>query len=333
MSKKVELNESNVEKKFQGVTNTQDSIQSLSLWVIHHKTHNEKIVALWFKVLKKSKIPHRLILFYVCNDIIQTCKRKHAMVLKDAFKEVLKDAVLLVRDQTIRPKIERMFKIWEERNIYETDFVEELEGLLTNSKSRATLNTKLLAEFQPGKVMEQLSLFDELERSMKLRAKYVGTLKEKLDVTGSDATKQLKDRQHGKEFSQQFEDTCCKVEHYVVQLERAIKERASLIEILEESELFYDAQYGEAKIVVNAYRNFGSRVANLKKKLVEHSSELPSPLGSPMHDAPSPVGTPPGLKERLDSMETMDMELSDGEGAMADVQPPLFYFPRGSFTY
>ena len=40
---------------------------------------------------------HRLTLFYLCNDIVQTCKRKHAIVYKDAFKEILKEAVVHVR--------------------------------------------------------------------------------------------------------------------------------------------------------------------------------------------------------------------------------------------
>ena len=44
-----------------------------------------------------AKIEHRLTLFYVCNDIVQTCKKKHAIVYKDAFKEILKEATLLVR--------------------------------------------------------------------------------------------------------------------------------------------------------------------------------------------------------------------------------------------
>ena len=45
----------NAEKKFKALTNTQEGIQVMSLWVNHHKAHNEKIVNVWFKVLKKCK--------------------------------------------------------------------------------------------------------------------------------------------------------------------------------------------------------------------------------------------------------------------------------------
>lgn len=50
------VNMAGVEKKFQSLSNTQDGIQSMALWVIHHKANHEKIVDVWFKVLKKGKI-------------------------------------------------------------------------------------------------------------------------------------------------------------------------------------------------------------------------------------------------------------------------------------
>ena len=59
------------------------------------------------------------------------------------------------------------------------------------------------------------------------------------------------DRDRGREFSQQFEEACVKLEDYVAQVEGETKERTMLIELLEQSELFYDAQYSEAKIVAN----------------------------------------------------------------------------------
>ena len=38
-------------------------------------------------------------------------------------------------------------------------------------------------------------------------------------------------------------------------VEQELKDRAALIESLEEAEVFYDAQYGEAKIVANVRLN------------------------------------------------------------------------------
>ena len=59
------------------------------------------------------------------------------------------------------------------------------------------------------------------------------------------------DRTKGKEFCQEFDHACTKYSEYVRGIEKEISERNDLIELIEQSELYYDAQYGEAKIVAN----------------------------------------------------------------------------------
>jgi len=54
------FNEESFLKKLSSVTPTQDSIQSLALWVIHHKLNHEAICKLWLKKLadcKHARIP------------------------------------------------------------------------------------------------------------------------------------------------------------------------------------------------------------------------------------------------------------------------------------
>lgn len=59
------------------------------------------------------------------------------------------------------------------------------------------------------------------------------------------------DKAHGKQFSQQFEDSCSKLENYVSSAEQQIMEQKVMIEMLEQSQVFYDEQYREARIVAN----------------------------------------------------------------------------------
>ncbi|XP_072346751.1 LOW QUALITY PROTEIN: regulation of nuclear pre-mRNA domain-containing protein 2-like [Scyliorhinus torazame] len=89
--------EATLEKKLLTVTNTMDGIQGLSSWILDNKKHYSSIVKHWLKCMRKSSIPHRLNLFYVANDVIQNCKRKNAIIFRDAFSEVLVDAGALVR--------------------------------------------------------------------------------------------------------------------------------------------------------------------------------------------------------------------------------------------
>ena len=64
------LDKAHVEKKFKGVTTTQESIQSLSMWVMHHKAQHEKIVDIWFEVLKKCKFQTELFQTVSCQDLL-----------------------------------------------------------------------------------------------------------------------------------------------------------------------------------------------------------------------------------------------------------------------
>lgn len=43
------------------------------------------------------------------------------------------DDISTSRDNSVRPNIERIFKIWEERHVYNKEFVDELMAILSTS--------------------------------------------------------------------------------------------------------------------------------------------------------------------------------------------------------
>ena len=48
---------STLEKKLGDLSNTQHSIQTMSLWIIHHRKHAKNIVQIWYKELQKGQFP------------------------------------------------------------------------------------------------------------------------------------------------------------------------------------------------------------------------------------------------------------------------------------
>lgn len=48
------LNQKAFERKLQNMSSTQDSVQTVSLWMIHHKKHAEDMVSVWLEQLKKG---------------------------------------------------------------------------------------------------------------------------------------------------------------------------------------------------------------------------------------------------------------------------------------
>ncbi|XP_077928614.1 regulation of nuclear pre-mRNA domain-containing protein 2 isoform X7 [Halichoerus grypus] len=328
--------ESSLDRKFQSVTNTMESIQGLSSWCIENKKHHTTIVYHWMKWLRRSAYPHRLNLFYLANDVIQNCKRKNAIIFRESFADVLPEAAALVKDPSVSKSIERIFKIWEDRNVYPEEMIMALREALTSANPKAALKSKIVAEFRSQALIEELLLYKRSEDQIELKEKQLSTMR--VDVCSTETLKCLKDKTGGKKFSKEFEEASSKLEEFVNGLDKQVKNGPSLTEALENAGIFYEAQYKEVKVVANAYKTFANRVNNLKKKLDQLKSTLPdpeeSPVPSPSMDAPSPTGSEspfqgmggeesqsPAMESEksatpepvTDNRDVEDMELSDVE--------------------
>ncbi|XP_036394718.1 regulation of nuclear pre-mRNA domain-containing protein 2-like [Megalops cyprinoides] len=344
--------ESSLDRRFQGVSNTMESIQGLSTWCIENKKYHSLIVRYWMKWLRKSDAPHRLNLFYLANDVIQNCKRKNAIVYRSSFAEVLPEAALLVKDGKVRKSVERIFTIWEERNVYPEELITELKACLVKKEPpaskpqtpvnpKATLKSKIVAEFAPQAFIEQLSVYKRSVEEAELKEKQLSALR--VDVCSTEALKRLKDKAGGKKFSKDFEEGSAKLQEFVSFLEQQMKGGPPLLEALGNADVFYEMQYKEVKIVANAYKTFANRVSNLKRKLDALKATLPdpddSPIPSPSEDAPSPTGSESpfhgmgvgGAKGEgaTDGANTMDIDgrvMDDRDGAriaLGGVPSPL----------
>lgn len=61
----------------------------------------------------------------------------------------------------------------------------------------------------------------------------------------------FKERGSGGDRLEEFDDSVTGLECYISALQREIEERTSLIALLEQAEIFYETQRGEAKLVAN----------------------------------------------------------------------------------
>ncbi|XP_056272679.1 regulation of nuclear pre-mRNA domain-containing protein 2a [Pseudoliparis swirei] len=302
--------DSTLEKKFRGVSNTMDSIQGLSSWCIDNKKYHSLIVRHWIKCLRKSNTSHRLNLFFVANDVIQNCKRKNAIVYRTAFADMLPEAFLLVGnegDPKVIKSVERILSIWEERGVYSGTLITELRSSLvkdesppetpgeqkTPVESKADLHSKIVAEFVPQALVEELSKYKKSLEEVDMREKQLAAMR--IDICSSDALKRLKDKAGGKKFSKDFEEGSAQLQEFVKFFDKQIETGPPVMEALKNADIFYEMQYKEVKIVANAYQTFANRVSHLKRKLDTLKANLPdldeSPIPSPSADAPSPTGS------------------------------------------
>ncbi|CAK9829079.1 Regulation of nuclear pre-mRNA domain-containing protein 2, partial [Anthophora retusa] len=311
------------ERRLHTLKDSQESIQGLSAWCLERRQHHKKIVATWLQVLKKVKVEHRLTLFYLANDVIQYSKRKNFEFV-ESWGTTLQRATTMVRDEKVKHRILRIFKIWDQRQVYDEEFLADLSGLISAAPKKK-LEPQASApaeEFQAALLISTMRSCATLEQATDARLRDLRD--SNIDVENAEELcASLKDRRRVEDAEKEVDLAVRNVENYVRALEAEIRERTQVLELLEQADQFYETQRGEVKIVTNAYRNFGSRVKNLKKKLDELLPTLVSPIPSPDINAPSPS---PDSDIELPGEDTQ----SQNQLGMIDVAPPSMY---GSYSH
>jgi hypothetical protein len=179
----------NFEKRLSSVNSTQESVQTLSLWILHHRSQYEYLIKTWFKILKKSPSSHRLTLFYVANDVIQNAKRHNALIYHDAFKSYLNLSMIYVKEISIRKKIQRILEIWVERGVYDEEFVNELLKKLAKKDKETTCVTN---DFLPKLLFKSFNRFKQLESETSIKEQMINSDIKLIDRMSIENVRKLK---------------------------------------------------------------------------------------------------------------------------------------------
>ncbi|CAL1538487.1 unnamed protein product [Lymnaea stagnalis] len=199
------FSETNLVKKFTELNNTQQSIQTLSLWLIHHKKHSKTIVQIWYRELEKSKPSKRLTFVYLANDVIQNSKKKgpefskdFAHILPDAFTQAAKEA-----DDKMKASLVRVINIWKDRGVYDKSFIKRLKtcaGFVPTGPSPSTpasqpsskLPAKPTKQEPPAKLEPKKAKKNEPEFSLRQEVEAMG-VKLPENVDAEDLVQRLSD--------------------------------------------------------------------------------------------------------------------------------------------
>ncbi|XP_017779047.1 PREDICTED: regulation of nuclear pre-mRNA domain-containing protein 1B [Nicrophorus vespilloides] len=130
--------ESALIKKLADLNNSSQSIQTLSLWLIHHRKHYAQIVKIWLRELIKAKESKKLIMMYLANDVIQNSRKKgpefgkeFCMMLSKAFEHMAD----INADEKTKGSLCRLLNIWKERGVYsEQQITEYKEALMVTEE-------------------------------------------------------------------------------------------------------------------------------------------------------------------------------------------------------
>lgn len=153
-------------KKLAELNSSQQSIQTLSLWLIHHRKHHASIVKTWLRELQNGKtffgainilgisikiflwfiVPEakKLTFMYLANDVIQNSKKKgpeygkeYSNALPKAFSHIGETC----KGEKLFGSLGRILNIWEERGVYEPKNIGDFRNRLNKEHGKVGSTT------------------------------------------------------------------------------------------------------------------------------------------------------------------------------------------------
>lgn len=137
-----------LDKKLGALQETQDSIVSISQWVLFHHRHSKETAGLWARYissLPSSASAKKLSLLYLCNDVVQQARHKRKTQFISDFSGVLPDVLhktYNTLEASIKPKVDRLINVWSDRNVFSQDEIKMMRRAIELSKNDKPLDNE-----------------------------------------------------------------------------------------------------------------------------------------------------------------------------------------------
>ncbi|OBA20999.1 DUF618-domain-containing protein, partial [Metschnikowia bicuspidata var. bicuspidata NRRL YB-4993] len=127
--------------KLDALQETQDSIVSLSQWVLFHHRHASHLCELWadyaLQTSAGAPLKKKLSLLYLCNDVVQQARHKRKPEFIAGFAARLPavlHALYGAVDEPVKPKVERLISVWNERSVFTKPQIENMQHAVLQAK-------------------------------------------------------------------------------------------------------------------------------------------------------------------------------------------------------
>ncbi|XP_051915251.1 regulation of nuclear pre-mRNA domain-containing protein 1B isoform X2 [Hippocampus zosterae] len=301
------FSEAALEKKLSELSSSQQSVQTLSLWIIHHRKHSGLIVKVWHRELKKAKTSRKLTFLYLANDVIQNSKKKGPEFTKD-FETVLIDACSHVAsevDESCKKHMERLLNIWKERNLYRSDFIQQLTLAIEDSNSPQPTEEKKPVKRTYQKIhQEEEEDEDDDYRSIssphntdasanQLTEELVKALQDLENAASGDAAvrqkiaslpqevqdvsllEKITDKEAADKLSKTVDEACLLLAEYNGRLAAELEDRRQLARMLTDYIGSQKEALVEREKKLEEYKQKLARVTQVRKELKSHIQSLP----------------------------------------------------------
>ncbi|KAL6900285.1 hypothetical protein GGI43DRAFT_404982 [Trichoderma evansii] len=136
-------NDDSVLARLSALNESHDSIATAAQWIMFHRRHADRTVALWMQRLKDSSSTKRLSLVYLANEVAQQSRIRHKEDFIIAFSPVIAEAAAVAykgAPAEIQGKLRRVIDVWKDRTIFEAPIQAAIESRLNElDKARGSV--------------------------------------------------------------------------------------------------------------------------------------------------------------------------------------------------
>ncbi|KAM8947163.1 regulation of nuclear pre-mRNA domain-containing protein 1B isoform 3-T3 [Pelodytes ibericus] len=282
-----------LEKKLSELSNSQQSVQTLSLWLIHHRKHAANIVTVWQRELRRAKSSRKLTFLYLANDVIQNSKRKGPEFTRE-FETVLLDAFSHVSSEVedgCRKPLERLLHIWQERSVYSAEFIQQLRLAIDDEDSPRKRSFQQVQEEEddyPGSYSPRdpttgplltedlIKALQDLENAASgdaaVRQQIASLPQEVQDVS---LLEKITDKEAAERLSKTVDEACLLLAEYNGRLAAELDDRRQLARMLMEYTQSQKEFLSSKEKKLEEYKQKLARVTQVRKELKSHIQSLP----------------------------------------------------------
>uniref|UniRef100_A0A915BVR6 CID domain-containing protein n=1 Tax=Parascaris univalens TaxID=6257 RepID=A0A915BVR6_PARUN len=311
------LSEDIIARRLRTVDHSSESIQTTSMWILHHKDSVTEIVNCWMDVFKAADDALQVALFYVANDVCQKAKKRadsHALLV--AFAPHWISAIAHSRNsETVRKAVVRILDIFDQRQIYSKSQLADMRSSLSDGSET---DENALLDFDTTSLIREMESYQKgdmvMERAREVLARSDFTFKDKIKS-------RVKDRREGEKVLAEIDQSYKKLSGFLEALTKHKGRGDRLAELIEEAKKFYTLQLRDVTVVEDAYRKFGVGISVVRSEVEEMLKTGVYPGASPPRDAPSPTANDDPFvagveqafnemrKPKEDSTESVDMDV------------------------
>lgn len=325
-------------KKLDLLQETQDLIVLISQWVLFHHRRVKELCQLWseYTLLDDPKLnsKKKLSLLYLCNDVVQQARHKRKPEFLAEFAKCLPEVLHKVfpsMDDPIKPKIERLVGVWEQRGIFGGSDIRNMRRAIDSLKSGKSFDAEApVAKVQPAgpKLNSELVHLNNLYNHMT----------QLLDVCNLNLTqigfqsKQYLPNDHGSQDAlplpkiyisklNVLEKLCSVTSQNLTDIKAARKDVLSLLQNLQrllEDGLSTDES--KEQIIAQRLEKLNSTRSSLQEMLDGEGAEDEEASPAFEKDSPPPVAAPAPSNDD-DALPTYDNSDSDDDDDDRD-EPP-----------